>query len=97
MENFIKEPTHSFLIPHFSSGVVDGDRPAPLIKMAAAKKPVEKTEEPKKNIWASALFGLATGLLTFFINVLPEKIGKFLSHVFGSMVKAENPFLKEAD
>jgi hypothetical protein len=67
------------------------------IGMASIKASEKKPEEPKKNIWSSVFFGLATGLLSLFINILPEKIGQYISHVFASMVKAENPFIPEEE
>lgn len=97
MENTVrKEKTDSLFSQVFLSEATAAEKSASSTKKAAAKKPDKKTEEPKKEIWPSVLFGLASGILSFFINVLPEKIGKYLSHVFSSMVKAENPFIKEA-
>jgi len=80
--------------PSFNPSTIskNGDRPASQIKAATKKK-----EEPKKTVWHSALFGLVTGLLSFFINVLPEKISGYLSHIFYQIFRAKNPFIPDAE
>jgi hypothetical protein len=87
-------PSHLSLIS--PAKVSDAKKSASSAKAAAAKAPKEKKEEPKKTIWQSVFFGLATGALAFIIKILPEKIGTFLSQAFSSIVKADNPFAPEA-
>ena len=55
----------------------------------------KKKEEPKKTIWHSIFYGLTIGLISTIINILPEKIGKFLNKVFSGVVKADNPYVPE--
>lgn len=71
--------------------------PLSLKKQPHPKTASKKKEKPKKSIWHSVWFGLAGGILAFFINILPEKIGKFLSQLFSSFIKTDNPFIPEAD
>jgi hypothetical protein len=90
-------PSGTHFNPIYFPGSTNTERPPSSAKNSAAKKPKEKPAEPKKSIWQSVFFGLATGVLGFLIKVLPEKIGNFLSQVFSSMVKADNPFIPEVE
>jgi hypothetical protein len=60
-------------------------------KMASRKK-----EEDKKTLWHSIFYGLTIGVISTIINILPEKIGKFLNRVFAGIVKTDNPYAPES-